>query len=313
MQKHFILAAICCLAFVPSFARNPMEIVLWPEGVPESNGLTGDEILKNGFISNVSIPGMTVYPAEPAKNTGVAVLICPGGGYSGQAAAHEGSQVAQWLSENGITGFVLKYRLPNKHAFIPLKDAQQAMRIIRSRAGEWKINPNKIGISGYSAGGHLASTAGTHFDLCSTGCCKEATSEKKQQPCTTTSSVSCRPDFMILFYPVVSMQESVTHKGSRTNLLGEEYNKDSVDYYSNELQVTKNTPPTIIFLSDNDKSVIPQNSFDFYAALKVNGVPASMYIFPEGGHGWGFRNTFRYYETWKTLYIDWLKQQKMIE
>lgn len=257
--------------------------------MPESNGITEKEIIiENDRISNVTVPSMTMYPADPSKNTGIAILVCPGG-YIRQAAVHEGSQFGEWLSKNGITAFVLKYRLPNAHAFIPLKDAQQAIRIIRGKADVWKINPSKIGISGFSAGGHLASAAGTHFDQKS------------------------RPDFMILFYPVVSMQESVTHLGSRENLLGKGYNKDSVNYYSNELQVTKNTPRTLIFLSDDDKSVIPQNSFDFYAALKNNGVPASIHIFPEGGHGWGFRETFRYHETWKALYLDWLKQQKIMD
>lgn len=231
---------------------------------------------------------MTMYAADPAKNTGVAILVCPGGGYIRQAAVHEGSQFGKWLSENGITAFVLKYRLPNAHAYIPVKDALQAIRIIRQKASEWKINPSKIGISGFSAGGHLASSAGVHFD------------------------VGSRPDFMILFYPVISMKEGVTHAGSRENLLGKVYNKDSVEYYSNELQVTKQTPPTLIFLSDDDKAVIPQNSLDFYAALKRNGVPASLHIFPEGAHGWGFHETFRYHEIWKALYLDWLKQQKIL-
>ena len=263
-------------------------IFLWPQGVPESNGITEPEVTESERVSNISVPSMCFYPADPAKNTGVTILICPGGGYIREAAGHEGSQFGEWLSSLGINAFVLKYRLPNKHAFIPLKDAQQAMRIIRRRASEWKLNPSKIGVSGFSAGGHLASTLGTHFDK------------------------SCRPDFMILFYPVVSMQESVTHSGSRDNLLGTGYKKDSVDYYSNELQVTKDTPPTLLFLSDDDSTVPPQNSIDFYNALKKYKVPASMHIFPEGGHGWGFKETFRYHESWKGIYIDWLKERKIL-
>lgn len=259
---------------------------------------------------------MTLYPANPSKNTNAAILICPGGGYAHEAFVHEGSQFAQWLSENGITAFVLKYRLPNKHTYIPLKDAQQALRIIRSRASDWNINPNKIGISGFSAGGHLASTAGTHFDLGSPTSSTKQTSPKNKKKAVTqitpVSSFSCRPDFMILFYPVISMQKSVTHEGSRINLLGDKCSKDSVDYYSNELQVKKDTPPTLIFLSDDDNGVSPKNSIDFYAALKAKNIPASLHIFPEGGHGWGFHDTFRYHELWKTLYIDWLKQQKII-
>jgi acetyl esterase/lipase len=282
---------LLCLFFLSSFLLNAAErevIFLWPQGVPESNGITAAEVATNDRVENISVPSMQFYPADAAKNTGVTILICPGGGYIREAAGHEGSQFGEWLSSLGINAFVLKYRLPNKHAFIPLKDAQQAMRIIRSRASEWKLDPSKIGVSGFSAGGHLASTLGTHFDL------------------------SCRPDFMILFYPVVSMQVGVTHGGSRDNLLGPDCKKDSADFYSNELQVTKDTPPTLLFLSDDDGAVPPQNSIDFYAALKKCKVPASLHIFPEGGHGWGFRETFRYHEIWKGLYIDWLKERKIL-
>lgn len=282
---------LLCLFLVLSTASKAADrevIFLWPDGVPESNDITAPEVTENGRTSNVSVPSMTFFQADPTKNTGVTILIIPGGGYSREAVGHEGNPFGEWLSSQGINAFVLKYRLPNKHAFIPLKDAQQAMRIIRNRAGEWKLNPSKIGVSGFSAGGHLAATLGTHSDK------------------------SCRPDFMILFYPVISMQESVTHAGSRENLLGLGYKKDSVDYYSNELQVTKDTPPTLFFLSDDDTAVPPQNSIDFYAALKKFKIPASLYIFPEGGHGWGYRETFRYFESWKGLYLDWLKERKLL-
>jgi len=317
MRNYFIMAALFSLAFGTSYAKEPVKVVLWPNGVPESNGLTGEEIIKNDNISNVSNPGMTVYFADSAKNTGAAVLICPGGGYSGQAARHEGTQIAQWLNENGITGIVLKYRLPNRHSYIPLKDAQQAMRIIRSRAAEWGINPGKVGISGFSAGGHLASTAGTHFDLGTPFVPQPIKATKKNKKIVApqpipVSTYSCRPDFMILFYPVVTMHEA-THGGTRNNLLGENYSKDSANYYSNEMQVTKDTPPTLLLLSDDDKAVPPINSVNFYAALKANNVSASMYIFPKGGHGWGYHENFEYHEIWKSLCLDWLKFQKIIE
>ncbi|MDD2611703.1 MAG: alpha/beta hydrolase [Bacteroidales bacterium] len=314
MKKSIIIAVLFCLTFSPIiFAQNQFEINLWPDGMPESNGLTGPEIVENERISNVTDPTMTIYPADPTKNTGAAILICPGGGYIRLAAEHEGRQFGKWLSENGITGFVLKYRMPNHHSFIPLKDAQQALRIIRSKAAEWHINPGKIGISGFSAGGHLASTAGTHFDLGKPATKTNQVSTNKKTGRTDLSTISCRPDFMILFYPVISMQENITHSGSRLNLLGENCSKDSVLFYSNELHVTKDTPPTLLFLSDDDQAVLPNNSTAFYDALKKNNIPASIHIFPEGGHGWGFHDTFRYHETWKALYIDWLKQQKMIE
>jgi len=310
--------ALFCLFFLTSsflLAAEREVIFLWPQGVPESNDITEPEMTKNDRVSNVSVPSMTFYPADSAKNMGVTILIIPGGGYGIEAAKHEGSQFGEWLSSLGINAFVLKYRLPNKHAFIPLKDAQQAMRIIRSRAGEWKLDPSKVGVSGFSAGGHLASTLGTHFDL-GTPTPPVAPLAKGMKPIppmpAPLSSFSCRPDFMILFYPVVSMQESVTHAGSRENLLGPGYKRDSVDYYSNERQVTKDTPPTLFFLSDDDGAVLPQNSLDFYAALKKYKIPASLYIFPEGGHGWGFHATFRYHTMWKELYIDWLKERKIL-
>ena len=304
-----------CLFFLSSAIMQAAErqvIFLWPQGVPESNGITEPEVTESDRVSNVSVPSMMFYPADSAKNTGVTILICPGGGYIREASNHEGSQFGEWLSSLGINAFVLKYRLPNKHAYIPLKDAQQAMRIIRSRAGEWKLDPSKVGVSGFSAGGHLAATLGTHFDLGIPIPPLAPFKVKKPVPPAPLSSFSCRPDFMILFYPVVSMQESVTHAGSRENLMGLGYKKDSVDYYSNELQVTKDTPPTLLFLSDDDGAVPPQNSFDFYAALKKYKIPASLHIFPEGGHGWGFRETFRYHEAWQGLYIDWLKERKIL-
>jgi len=304
-----------CLFFLSSAVMQAAErqvIFLWPQGVPESNGITEPEVTESDRVSNVSVPSMMFYPADSAKNTGVTILICPGGGYIREASNHEGSQFGEWLSSLGINAFVLKYRLPNKHAYIPLKDAQQAMRIIRSRAGEWKLDPSKVGVSGFSAGGHLAATLGTHFDLGIPIPPLAPSKVKKPVPPAPLSSFSCRPDFMILFYPVVSMQESVTHAGSRENLMGLGYKKDSVDYYSNELQVTKDTPPTLLFLSDDDGAVPPQNSFDFYAALKKYKIPASLHIFPEGGHGWGFRETFRYHEAWQGLYIDWLKERKIL-
>jgi acetyl esterase/lipase len=288
-SKSLLLTALFFSSMALS-AQNLTMIPLWPEGVPESNGITAPEITDNERISNVTVPSMTVYPAAEGKNTGVAVVICPGGAYARQAAVHEGTQIATWLSENGITAFLLKYRLPNGHAYIPGKDALQAIRIIRTRAKEWGVKPNKIGISGFSAGGHLASTAGTHF------------------------TPDSRPNFMILFYPVISMDSAVTHNGSKKNLLGESVNHpDSVKFYSNALQVTANTPPTLLLLSDDDGGVPPRNSYEFYGALKDHKVPASLHIFPEGGHGWGYKDSFRYHETWKGLYLDWLKQQKFVE
>ncbi|MCK9300191.1 MAG: alpha/beta hydrolase, partial [Bacteroidales bacterium] len=207
-----LLPVLCILLGIAAaaYAQERIDLPLWPDGVPESNGITAEEINNNNYFSNVSVPAMSVFKANPDKNTGVALIICPGGAYARQAANHEGFQLTGWLNDNGITAIVLKYRLPNGHDFIPLKDALQAIRIIRSKAGDWGINPSKIGISGFSAGGHLASTAGTHFDY---------GNPEADDPIARQSS---RPDYLILFYPVISMKEGVTHEGSRQNLLGNE-------------------------------------------------------------------------------------------
>jgi acetyl esterase/lipase len=265
-------------------AQEPAQVLIWPDGAMESNGISATETVnERGVITNISVASFTVYPADKTKNTGVAVLLCPGGGYSGEAAVHEGSQFAEWFAANGITGIVLKYRLPNGHSDIPLKDAQEAMRIIRKRASEWGINPQKVGVAGFSAGGHLASTLLTHFDEQS------------------------RPDFGILFYPVITLEnDSITHRGTRDNLLGKNPSRELTDYYSNEKQIRKNTPPVLLLLSDDDKAVVPENSILFYQGLKKQNVRSSMHIFPEGGHGWGFNSGFRYHEIMKTIVLDWL-------
>ena len=269
---------------------NPVDaqkvIKLWDGDPPESNGLKGDETKRDGsFIMNVSVPELEIYLPEKAGRTGMAVVICPGGGYSGVAYDHEGIMVAKWLNKEGIAAFILKYRMPNKHKDVPLSDAWQAIRHVREHAAEYSIDANKIGICGFSAGGHLASTASTHF---------------------ATSGTSTRPDFSILFYPVVTMT-NLTHGGSRNNLLGENPSEAEIHMFSNEKQVNVNTPPAILLLSDDDKAVMPENSIRYYEALKNNNIPASMYVFPTGGHGWGFRDNFEYNKQMTNLLSAWLK------
>lgn len=283
-----ILLAIAVFMSINLFAGDKLTTIkLWDGNMPGDNGISSPEICKNGKYSNVSVPAITVYPADKGKATGQAVVVCPGGGYSHEAARHEGTQVCEWLAGEGITGILLKYRLPNGHSGIPLADAQQAIILAKQNASEWGgYDPAKVGICGFSAGGHLASTAGTHFT-------KET-----------------RPAFMILFYPVVTMDEKYTHKGSRTRLLGNNPKYSLVKKYSNELQVTPNTPPAIFFLSDDDRTVPVNNSIDMYLAMKKNHVPASLHIFPEGGHGWGYRETFKYHKIWKELLLQWLKDLK---
>lgn len=262
-------------------------IKLWEGNPPSSNEITEAERYERegGWVTNVTVPEITVYSPESSKNTGMAVVICPGGGYGGLAIAHEGSQFAAWLNKLGITGIVLKYRMPNQHKEVPLDDAWQAMYYVRSHAQELGIDPAKIGIAGFSAGGHLAATASNRY---------------------ASLGTSTRPDFSILFYPVITM-EVATHGGSKKNLLGEKPSVTDVHIFSNEKQVNANTPPTILLLSDDDTSVQPENSICYYQALKQNNISATMYVFPRGGHGWGMRENFSYHTQMLTLLEMWLK------
>lgn len=261
-------------------AQKPIEIQLWPNGAPNSNGITTPEKkIDESRVSDVTVPTLTIYPAS--KPCGLAIVACPGGGYARLATAHEGHDMASWFNAQGITYAVLKYRMPNTHHEVPLSDALQAIRIMKQHAGEWKYN--KVGIMGASAGGHLASTAATHF------------------------TEDSRPDFQILFYPVVSMVNP-THQGSKDNLLGKNPTQELQNLYSNELQVTPQTPPAFIMHSSDDKAVPVSNSVDYYTALVKNGVSASMHLYPIGGHGWGFRDNFIYKRQWTGELEKWLHE-----
>ena len=280
---------------------QPLKMKVWPEGAPESNGLTVPEEQFEGVrVRNVSEAELFVYLPEKAINTGAAVLICPGGGYQMLAMDHEGFEMAEWLNERGVAGIVLKYRMPNGHHSIPSSDARRAMRLVRMNAGKWGIDPTKIGIAGSSAGGHLAATVGTRFDVGNAGA---------PDPVETYGS---RPDFMLLLYPVVTMQEEYTHMGSRNNLIGKDGDPGLVGFYSNELHVSKDTPPAFLVLADDDKAVVPQNSVAFYAALKENGVPAEMHIFQKGGHGFGMRKSGIAADQWPGMFEAWLKAMQII-
>jgi len=291
MKRFLFIFLIQAAVFSICLAQQPVEMDLWTGGAPESNGLTINE---RG--DDFSIAKLFVYRPDKQKNTCAAVVICPGGGYVNLAMSHEGHDYARWLSNNGITAVILKYRLPNKNHFIPLKDAQRALRTVRANAKEWDIDPTKVGISGFSAGGHLASTAATHFD---------AGNASATDP---LERLSCRPDFAILFYPVITMKEEFAHLGSRRNLIGDAYNAELVKLYSNEEQVTAQTPPTFLITSDDDKSVHPRNSVEFYLALKRNNVPAVLYVIPEGGHGWGTNPSGAQYLEWSVPLKAWLEK-----
>jgi acetyl esterase/lipase len=226
-------------------------------------------------LSKEEEPTLTLYLPIKEKATGTAVLVIPGGAYGFLAFEEEGIAIGKAFAEKGIAAFVLKYRLPKREtmrdkSFGPLLDAQQAMKVIRSNAVIWNLNPTKVGVIGYSAGGHLASTLGTHFS-------------KSYIP--NKENLSLRPDFMILVYPVISMNDQLTHMGSKINLLGMEPSKEKVDLFSNELQVTKETPPTYLTHCGDDQVVDVNNSIVFYQALQKNGVDAELHLFPKGNHG----------------------------
>lgn len=280
------------LAVGASHAAEPKVELLWPDGAPEAKG---DEPNDK--------PTLTVYLPDKVKATGAAVCICPGGGYGNLAMDHEGHQIARWFNSMGVAGFIVDYRHRGKgygHP-APLEDAQRAIRTVRARAGEWGVDPEKIGVMGFSAGGHLASTAGTHFD---------AGSVESDDP---IQRVSCRPDFLILCYPVIMFDEEQTHRGSQRNLLGENPDPDLVRSLSNEKQVTPETPPTFLFHTDEDKGVPPENSVQFYLALRKAKVPAEMHVYRQGRHGVGLAPGAPGTGNWPKQCEDWMRGLGLLE
>ncbi len=263
--------------------------LLWPAGAP---GALGTEA--------VDKPKITLYRA--ASGNGAAVVVCPGGGYGVLAADHEGKQVAEWLNSFGVSAFVLQYRLgPRYHHPAPLQDAQRAIRMVRSGAGTWGVDPTRVGILGFSAGGHLASTAATHFDA--------------GQPASAdpVERVSSRPDFAVLCYPVISMKDPVAHVGSRRNLLGDDPDPKLVELLSNERQVTPQTPPTFLFHTADDPGVPVDNSLLFFSALRKAGVPAEMHVFAHGRHGVGLAPDDPALSQWPKLCASWMKGRGLLD
>jgi acetyl esterase/lipase len=241
-------------------------------------------------------PGIYVYLPPANKANGAAVVICPGGGYGGLAMSYEGHDVARWLNTLGVAGIVLKYRHAPKYRHpIPLEDAQRSLRFVRAHAKEWKLDPNRVGILGFSAGGHLASSAGTHFDY------------GFKNPADAIDAESCRPDFMILVYPVITMSDPYTHGGSRRNLLGSDADPKLVASMSNEKQVTAKTPPTFLAHTSEDNAVPPQNSVMFYEALIKNKIPAELHIYEKGRHGLGMNQEPKLpFSSWTTRCAAWM-------
>jgi len=289
--SQLIFAFVCSV----TLSVSAQEIIpLYKESVPNSNVIPADvkESFGGGMYRNVTNPTLEVYLPEKGKETGAAVVVCAGGGYSVIVYNGEGLSTAKEFAKNGIAAFVLKYRLPsdvimNDKSIGPLQDAQQAIKLVRENAAKWNVNPSKIGIIGFSAGGHLASTAATHF---------------KKALIPNTNNTSVRPDFQIVVYPVISMQEQLTHGGSRTQLLGNNPSKELVDLFSNELQVDETTPPAYITHAADDTTVDVDNSIGYFEALRKHKVPAEMHIFPKGNHGFVMRQ-----KGWMEPLFKWIE------
>lgn len=284
-----------------SFAQNKV-IDIWNGNIPgaiKNDSVKEDTIyLENGAprIRHVTDPTLTVFNPPEGKANGTAVIICPGGGYRRLAIDHEGIDVAEWLNQYGITAYVLKYRLPDdrimKNKSVgPLQDVQESIRIVRRNAEKWNINPNKIGIMGFSAGGHLAASASTLYNY----------------RVYNSDLTSSRPDFSILIYAVISMEIDTTHAGSRKRLLGDNPDQKLVKRFSNELQVINNTPPAFLVCAENDKSVPVENSIQYFLALKKHDIMAELHIYEKGGHGFGLAKKGGTESDWPRACIHWLK------
>ena len=270
--------------------NNPATVLLWPDGAP---GALGKD--------DADVPTLTIYlPAAP-QATGVGIVVCPGGGYGGLAMDHEGHQVARLLTSRGIAAFVLKYRLgPRYRHPAMLQDALQAMRYVRWNADELRVRRDRIGVMGFSAGGHLASTVATQFD------------RGAPSPAAPIDGVDSRPDFAVLAYPVIVFGEPITHQGSMRNLLGESPAADLVRQLSSEKQVTAETPPTFLFHTSEDTGVVPENSVQFYLALRRAGVPAELHIFEKGRHGVGLAPGDAALRMWPELLLTWLRTRGIL-
>ncbi len=293
-KLNIFLVLIICLFIIPvgASAQDGADEVklLWKDGAPDAKG---DTVLDK--------PTLTVFLPGQEKATGTGVVIFPGGGYSHLAMGKGGYKVARWFNNLGIAAFVVKYRLGMRyHHPSQLMDGNRAVQMVRKNAQQWDVNPDKVGIMGFSAGGHLASTVGTHFD---TG------DPDSSDPFKTYSS---RPDFMILIYPVITMKKDFTHMGSRMHLLGEDPDPGLVQKMSNETQVTDQTPPTFLVHTSNDSGVPVKNSVQFYTALRNAGVPAEMHVYEDGPHGFGLAEQYDLLSGWTDLCENWLKHRGLM-
>jgi len=298
MKKIFLLIS---LGFIMNNTMQSQTVMsLYKDSIPNSKPSADEEktSFENGItiISKISRPTLTIFLPKKEMANGTAVVICPGGGYWVTASSHEGTDVAKEFAAMGVAAFVLKYRIPNDATMMnreigPLQDAQQAIKLVRDRAKEWNINPGRIGIMGFSAGGHLASTAGTHFGT---------------SLIPNAEHTSLRPDFMMLIYPVISFNDSIGHRGSRDQLIGKTPAPEKIKEYSNELQVTDQTPPTFLVHASDDDGVKPENSIVFYQALLRHKIPAEMHMYQSGGHGFGMKQKSKK-ELWMERCRNWME------
>jgi acetyl esterase/lipase len=297
MRLKMFKISFALLFICPVFVRAQEIINLYPGMIPNSKTTGVKEVSTSGMFRGVTKPTLEIYLPEKEKATGTAVVICPGGGYSVVVYQGEGISTAKEFAKNGVAAFVIKYRLPDDSTMLdkkigPLQDTQQAIKVVRENAVKWGIDPAKIGIMGFSAGGHLASTEATHF---------------KKVLIENDNNTNLRPDFQILVYPVISMQDKLTHLDSRTQLLGKNPPKDEIDQYSNEMQVDENTPSAYITHASDDQLVDVDNSIYYFEQLRKHKVPVEMHIYQKGGHGFIFRH-----EGWMNPLFQWMKDTKLI-
>ena len=314
MCKLFLTLAALLIAAPVSFAADPTEIRLWPGVAPGSEraGHVTEIVQNRGTpdqpdrrIQGVTVPVITVYRPDRARNTGTAIIICPGGGYSAVVIDKEGHDIARYLESIGVTAIVLKYRLLRPEGFtfdsdVPWLDASRAIRLTRHHAAEWNLDADRIGIMGFSAGGHLASTVATRFDN---------GSSESADPIDHHSS---RPDFQVLIYPVISFQDEIANTGSRRNLIGDDPDAELVDRYSSELQVTEQTPPAFL-VSTYDDRVKAENILRYFKALRTVNVPAEMHVYEVGGHGYGIRPTGKPVSTWHHRFGEWMEERGLLD
>ncbi len=293
MQPRVIVTLFVSLFFSAQLLAQtvPDTLLLWPGGAP-------------GALGNAphDQPMLILYPAPKEISTGAAVVVCPGGGYQMLAMDHEGHQIARWLNSFGVSAYIVTYRLGKdgyRHP-VPMHDGQRALRTVRANATPWQLDPDRIGVLGFSAGGHLASTLGTQFDAGQT----EATD--------LIERVSSRPDFMVLLYPVISFTEDYQHAGSRKMLLGEDAGPALVASLSNETQVKDDTPPTFLVHTSEDTSVPPQNSIYFYLALHERGIPVEMHIYEKGRHGLGLGSRGSAFSSWPERCEEWIEERGLL-